>query len=316
VLGDRMHESGNGLAIPMSVRVRGHVVDLERPALAAAFPGATDRVAVFLHGLTENETFWHNPPGRRARRWTPVSYGRMLRAEHGFTPVYVRYNSGLRVSDNGAQLSELLERMVANWPGEVREIAFFGHSMGGLVARSAGHQATLAGGEWVRHVRHLFCLGAPHGGSWLAQAAHRGADALARLPETRAIASVIEARSAGIRDMRFGPLVADHWDYEAADCLAADARGEVPWLEGVNHYFIAATLTRNMNHPVSRVCGDLLVGHSSAWAEGKHANGVRFDTERSRIYGGLTHFDLLGHPAIADQISEWLEASRPLELKA
>jgi hypothetical protein len=188
--------------------------------------------------------------------------------------------------------------------------------MGGLSARSAGHQATVAGHEWVSRTRHLCCIGTPHAGSWLEKAAHRGASALARLPETRAIASVINTRSTGIRDMRFGPLVADHWHYEEAECLAADARGDVPWLESVNHYFIAATLTRDSNHPVSRVCGDLLVCAPSAWAEGKHAGGARFDTERSRIYGGLTHFDLLGHPVIADQISEWIAASRPCELTA
>lgn len=307
VLGDRLQQQGNGLALEMSIRVRGRGIVPRRAELAEAFPAATSRVAVFLHGLTENETFWHRPPGRRS--WHPVSYGRRLADDHGITPIYIRYNSGLRVSENGVELDRLFEQLIEEWPVEVREIVLIGHSMGALVARSATHQACEAGHRWTHLVRHVVSLGAPHGGSWLAQRAHVAAEWLGRLPETRALASVINTRSAGIRDMRFGPLVEAHWDHELDDCLAADARGEIPWLEGARHYFIAATLTRDPDHALSRVCGDLLVCSPSAWAEGKHGEQGRWQLETSRIYGGLTHFDLLGHPAIADQISEWIGAA-------
>ncbi len=58
----------------------------------------------------------------------------------GRTPLYVRYNTGRHVSDNGASLDALPEGLP-----ECDDIALVGHSMGGLVARSACHQGALRG---------------------------------------------------------------------------------------------------------------------------------------------------------------------------
>ncbi|GAA1810448.1 hypothetical protein [Nostocoides veronense] len=41
----------------------------------------------------------------------------------GLTPVLVRYNSGLRISDNGAALGALLADLVAGWPVPLTRIA-------------------------------------------------------------------------------------------------------------------------------------------------------------------------------------------------
>ena len=115
----------------MAVRVAGKPVPPEPEALAAAFPDASPRVVVFLHGLMETEFSWG----------TGETYGTRLKRELGYTPVTVRYNSGLRISRNGRCLSELMGELVAAWPVEVERIALVGHSMGGLVARSACHRA-------------------------------------------------------------------------------------------------------------------------------------------------------------------------------
>ena len=58
----------------------------------------------------------------------------------GYTPVFVRFNTGRHISENGASLAALLDELVADWPVEVERIAIVGHSMGGLVARSACHR--------------------------------------------------------------------------------------------------------------------------------------------------------------------------------
>src|SRR5918992_833720 len=109
----------------------GRQVVTDSAGLASAYPDATPRLAVFVHGLCETEAAWHigSRPG----------YGYRLREEHGYTPVDVRYNTGLHVSDNGRRLAQVLDHLVAAWPVEVEEIALVGHSMGGLVARSACH---------------------------------------------------------------------------------------------------------------------------------------------------------------------------------
>ena len=154
--GDALEAEGSPLHQPMAVRVGGEPVPPDADALAAAFPEATGRMVVFLHGLMETE--FSGASRRRAHTAT------RLASELGWTPVYVRYNSGRRISRNGQSLSELMEELVAAWPVEVERIALVGHSMGGLVARSACHHAAEDGAEWVGHMRHSVSLGvAPHG---------------------------------------------------------------------------------------------------------------------------------------------------------
>jgi pimeloyl-ACP methyl ester carboxylesterase len=199
--GDALEEQGSPLAQPMALRVAGEPVEPEAGELAAAFPDATPSIVVFLHGLMETEFSWG----------TGETYGTRLERELGYTPMTIRYNSGLRISRNGRCLSELMEEIVANWPVEVERIALVGHSMGGLVARSACHCGALEDAGWVQHVRHSVSLGTPHLGAPLEQVVHFLSAGLARLPETRPFANFLRRRSGGIRDLRQGSLVDDDW---------------------------------------------------------------------------------------------------------
>ena len=136
LVGDRLERSGSDLHQPASVRVERRAVALDAGSLRAAFPDATARLVVFLHGLMGNEFYWDwggAHPGD--------TYGARLASDLGCTPIYLRYNTGLHVSENGLSVAALLEELVQAWPVEVQEIALVGHSMGGLIARSACHQA-------------------------------------------------------------------------------------------------------------------------------------------------------------------------------
>jgi hypothetical protein len=134
-IGDRLADDGDPLAIRMAVRDAGRDVGLSPVALASTFPRATPKMAVFVHGLGETEHSWR--PGRDAADL--VSYGDSLREELGYTPVYLRYNSGRHISDNGRELAGLLGDLTAAWPAPVEELLLVGHSMGGLTIRSACH---------------------------------------------------------------------------------------------------------------------------------------------------------------------------------
>ena len=162
--GDALEAEESELAEPMCVRVDG------RPCAPADVPDAGSRVVVFLHGLFETEHAW----GRN-------SYGARLRRDLGATPVFVRFNTGRHISENGRSLAALLDELVAGWPTEVEQIALVGHSMGGLVARSACHH----GGDWTSLVRHTVSLGTPHTGAPLESAVHYAAAALGAVGETR-----------------------------------------------------------------------------------------------------------------------------------
>jgi pimeloyl-ACP methyl ester carboxylesterase len=266
---------------------------------------ATPKLAVFLHGLCETDDAWKLAPrAARSAQTRPPTYGAQLRDELGYTPVYIRYNSGLHISANGRRLAALLEDVAAVWPVEVQEISLLGHSMGGLVARSACHYG--AEREWTAKVAHVFSLGTPHLGAPLEQATHAAACALSRLPETRALAKGLNARSVGIKDLGHGYVTDECWGGQDPDDYLRHAARDIPFLETANHYFVSASLTRDHDHRLGRHIGDLLVLRASAWGADPRGQRLRFPIDHYRHYGGATHFDLLGHPAIGEQIVKWL----------
>jgi pimeloyl-ACP methyl ester carboxylesterase len=237
------------LELEMQVRRRGAEVPLTLEGVARAFPDATSRIVVFAHGLCETDVAWRamtrRPDGSRRR-----SYGERLQDELSFTPVYVRYNSGLRVSENGRTLAHRLAELVAAWPVRVEEIVLVGHSMGGLVARSACHHAEQEDLVWADAVRHVFCLGSPHVDAGLEKGAAALSRALTRLPETRALAELLNARSAGIKDLPLGSRAETDWIERDPDEFLRDCHQELPFLPDANYHFLGG---RNrfelLNHP-------------------------------------------------------------------
>jgi pimeloyl-ACP methyl ester carboxylesterase len=283
--------------------VGGEDVALEPAALAAAFPQATPRLAVFVHGLVETDDSWRLPPmsrGAGVRR----TYGERLHDELGYTPLMLRYNTGRHISDNGRSLSALLEAVVEGWPVPVEEIALVGHSMGGLVARSACHCGEEEGRRWTGHVRHVFTLGSPHLGSDLEKGVSVLGWALGRVPETRPLARLVNRRSVGIKDLRYGAIAELDWKGHDPDEFLRDRCHEIPFLAGAAYYFIGVTLSPG---PVGRVLGDLLVRLPSASGRGRDGcRSIPFEVDNGRHLEGLTHFDLLNHPAVYDQMRDWL----------
>ncbi len=300
LIGDALERQGNALAIPMAVRWRGADVPCDPESLRRAFRRPTPRLAVFLHGLSETEERW-----RRGRRGH-VEFGAQLRRDFGLTPVYVRYNSGLHINDNGRRLSDLLENLLDAWPMAVEEMVFIGHSMGGLVARSACHAGRTGGRRWPSTARHLIALGSPHTGVPLEKSVHAAAWILRAVPETSPIARILDMRSAGIRDLRFGYLVEDDWRGEDPGRLLHDHRSDVPALPGCTQTFITAPLTRDATHPLGWLGGDLLVRLGSA-AGRKTDGSVAVPADRVVHVGAVSHFDLLDHPMVYAHIRDAIE---------
>jgi pimeloyl-ACP methyl ester carboxylesterase len=300
LVGDRLEREGSDLHQPMAARLDGRPVPPEPEALRAAYPDATGLLVVFVHGLMESEFSWRLGAGPDGE-----TYASRLREELGFTPVELRYNTGCHISENGVELADLLEGLVAAWPVKVEQIALVGHSMGGLVARSACRQAAERGDSWVSSVRHVVSLGSPHMGAPLAQGVHWASAALHALPETRPLASLLRRRSAGIRDLRHGSLVDADWRGRDPDALRAAACQEVPLLDGATHCFVAATVLPNPRHPVSRLVGDFLVLEDSASGRGR-TRRIPFEAEHGLVVGGTHHIALLNHPVVYERLHDWL----------
>jgi pimeloyl-ACP methyl ester carboxylesterase len=301
--GDTLASRRPELSIPMAVRNRGSDVGLTREALTASFPQATGSLVLFLHGLGESDESW----GRTGRgpAGTNGSYGDRLRSDLDCTPVFVRYNSGLRVSDNGRTLDQLLSQLTAAWPVPVREVSLVGHSMGGLVTRSACHVGEREEAGWVRLVRSVITLGTPHLGAPLEKITHVSDWLLSRLPETEPLARVLRVRSRGIRDLRFGSIVEADWAGHDPDEFLRDRCTEVPFLDHATYYFVAASLTSDPQHPAGRLIGDGLVRYPSAAGVSRNRR-IPFELHNGAHLGGVGHLSLLNHPDVYERLRTWL----------
>ena len=157
----------------------------------------------------------------------------------------------------------------------------------------------------MRSVRAVVMLGTPHHGAPLELAANAATAALSLLPETRALARPLRARSVGVKDLGYGYVIDEDWEGHDPDRLWTDTGTEIPFLGSAEHYFVSATLGRDPHHPLSRVLGDLLVLHRSAWAQ-RSGQKLRFPLDRYRHLGGVNHMTLLNHPAVYALLDDWL----------
>jgi hypothetical protein len=286
ISGHHLEELGNPLAIPMSLRHRDQPLVLERDALRHATGG---RLLVLVHGLCMNDRQWL----RQGH-----DHGAALAAELGYEPLYLRYNSGLHVTENGAALSRLLERLVEEWPAPVTELTVLAHSMGGLVARSACAHADRESLRWRAALKQVVFLGTPHLGAPLERAGnlvHRG---LAATWITAPLARLGAIRSPGITDLRYGGI-GDPPAQRFAAGGAAATDDALP--EGVECFRVAASLGRVPGDLLDRVMGDGLVPVESALGP-VHCR----DPEREWVGYGLGHLDLLSDAEVYRRIRGWL----------
>jgi pimeloyl-ACP methyl ester carboxylesterase len=301
VLGDYLAASNNSLAITMRLRRGGIALPGERQPLAAAIPQAGGKLLVLLHGLCMNDLQW---------RRKGHDHGAALARDLGYTAVYLHYNSGLHISTSGRAFAEFLETLVQRWPVPLTELVLIGHSMGGLVARSACHYGALAQHEWVRRLDKLVFVGTPHNGAPLERGGNWVDMLLSSSAYSAPLARLGKIRSAGITDLRFGNLVDEDWKKLDRFERSRDLRLAVPLPEGVACYAIAATTGKTAGDLSDRLIGDGIVPLASAL--GRHANprlALTFDESRQWVAYGINHLDLLSRPEVYAQIKRWLAES-------
>lgn len=300
VLGDHIAVSANPLAIPMRLRRDGQPLELDGRSQAAAIPQASGKVLLLVHGLCMNDRQW---------RRKGHDHGAGLSADAGFTPVYLHYNSGLHVSINGRALTGLIEDLLHAWPVPVRELVIIGHSMGGLVARSACHYGKLAGHDWLRHLGKIVFLGTPHHGAPLERGGNWVDVILGASPYSAAFARLGKIRSAGITDLRYGNLVDEDWEHRDRFERAKDKRRAVPLPDAVQCYAVGVSISRKAGDPKGQALGDGIVPLRSAL--GQHTNpslNLPIPQSRQWIGYGMNHLDLLDRREVYEQIRQWLSS--------
>jgi hypothetical protein len=299
VLGDYLVTTGNPLALSMSIRQHGQALGLAAPSPIATIPQPTGDVLVLGHGLCLNDLGWLR---------NGHDHGARLAADLGYTPVYLHYNTGLHISANGRAFASMLEALLERWPVPVERLAIVGHSMGGLVTRSACHYGALAGHTWPRRLRKIVFLGTPHHGAPLERVGNWVNTILDASPYTAAFARLGKLRSAGITDLGYGKLLDADWAGLDRFAHDGDMRRPVPLPEGVQCYAIAATTGKTAGDLRDHLLGDGLVPVRSAL--GHHHDpslAVPFPKTRQWIGYEMGHLDLLHHPDVYEQLRRWLD---------
>ena len=281
-VGDHLASTGNGLDLGLRVRHRDSWLALEPGALRVQVPEARRRVVLFVHGLSTTELSWSLDAARRLGA-SGHHYGSLLADEHDLDALYVRYNTGRSVEENGRAFADALEDLVAHWPVELDELALVGHSMGGLVSRAATAAAQSAGHRWVERLGRMVCLGSPHAGAPLARFGESAAGAMLAvdLPGTRIVGRIIDTRSQGVKDLQ----------YRQHHAIG-------PLLPGVRYLFVSGSLG-SRDGVASKAFGDLLVPVDSA-------SGPAGDNVQVRHFDGVAHHELQVHAGVYRALADFL----------
>jgi triacylglycerol lipase len=302
LVGDYLSRTKNGLATEMGLYRGEHNVPLERAAFARAYPNPSGRVCVLVHGLMSTENIWRMPDGS--------DYGSLLERDLGWTACYVRYNTGVAIVENGAQLSGLLEQLLAVYPREIEELLLIGYSMGGLLVRSACHAATVQGQHWLPRVKRIIYVATPHLGAPAERLGKLTSGVLTAIrdPYTQLIADIANLRSDGLKDLGHADLRLEDRAQERSVWMLRDGRHPLPLLASIQHTLIAGSLA--VDPRLAFLFGDSLVSVVSATFAHQAAElQALLPAERVKVLPGLSHIALAHNPAVYDLIKSTLESA-------
>ena len=303
VMGDRLVESDNPLATPMTLRFMNEALNWQAMPDKALLTG---KVLIVVHGLCMNDLQW-----TVQNENSSVNHAETLATKLGYTPVYVRYNTGLHTSQNGQTLSNQLELLSALWPKPLTEISVLVHSMGGLVTRSAVHAAQHSRRQWVNKLKNIVFLGTPHHGAPLEKAGNWIDVLLGVTPYSAPFKRLVELRSSGITDLRFGHVLDSDWQghdrFKPKTKQEQDSREHLPLPESVACFTVAATMAAKRSLLADRLIGDGLVPLNSAL--GVHSDPTRslvFAKSSQLIVYRTNHMAMLGSAEVGGQLVDWL----------
>ena len=297
VLGDHLAAGNNPLSIPMQFRRKGVPITVGDQAFEQDLRQSNGKIALMVHGSCMNDLQW-NSRGH--------DHGAALAHDLGYLPVYLHYNTGLHISQNGLNFSDLIQVLIDQLP-EPTELVIIAHSMGGLVSRSACHYGKIAGHSWLDQLQKIIFLGTPHHGAPLERAGNKIDILLEISPYSAPFSRLGKIRSAGITDLRYGNILEEDW--KGRDRFSSgDQRKPVPLPAGVQCYTIAAATGKPLGRLGDPLIGDGLVTVNSAL--GRHKNTDRtllFPETHQWIVRDMNHMDLLNQPEVYETLKRWLE---------
>ena len=273
VVGDRLEALGNPVALSMSIE--------PHRSARGAHRGARGPRVLFIHGLCMHDQHWQAPTGRGE------DFGDRLARESGLRPLYLRYNTGLAIAENGRRLAALLEsrhRGRHAWREPFHAVA---HSLGGLVLRSAIAEGVAQGHVWTEQLQHVVSLGTPHEGAPLERLG-KSVEAALRISRFSSPWAVLAAvRSVAIQQLGHAQVAT--W---------SRTPGSLRW------HAVAGTLASRDRGRLGAFLGDGLVPVSSAL--GQRPDSARPEFEGRTVLSGVGHLALVRHPSVSKHLLDLL----------
>jgi len=305
VIGDQLANSSSPLATNAGFYYANRKLDLSTPVdLQLDFP-ISNKIIVFLHGLTNTESIWDYPQRSLAEQEPKAesygNYGSALHKSLGYTPFFIRYNSGLPIEENGRIVNGLLSQLISSYPCECDEIVLVGFSMGGLIARLAQSYGENLNERWFQLFHHAIYIGTPHEGARLEKFADAASSLLSDLPKDYFShwADWINVRSAGIKDLKHGLKP----NPKQASNKLDDSHSTAHFSKDAEHSFISGALSQDSNALLNKFFGDSLVTQASA------SPSNRPEFSHSEHFDGLHHLELAHSPSVYHTMEKWLQNS-------
>ena len=296
VLGDYLVKKENPLAIPMRLRRDARPILMGAPTLFESIQQSDKKIVLMVHGSCMNDLQW-NRQGH--------NHGTALENDFEFFPVFLHYNTGRHISENGRELANLLEAFVKHLPWSI-ELIIIAHSMGGLVSRSACYYGNLAQHTWFKHLKKLIFLGTPHHGALLEKSGNWVDILLEANPYSAPFAKLGKLRSSGLTDLRYGNILDEDWKGSDRFKYSGDNRKATPLPDNVQCYTIAATAGKKPGRINDDLIGDGLVTLNSALGRNKNPDlNLLFPESHQWIGRNMNHVDLLNHPDVYKAIKKF-----------
>jgi pimeloyl-ACP methyl ester carboxylesterase len=274
VCGDKLEAWNSPLATPLTLRdEQGKVLDTAQWAQQPA-----KGHVLFLHGLCHSDLEWNQSANHR-------QFSNEL-SEQGYQRAWLRYNTGRSISANGEDLAALLEQ---HFTDQGSPIWLIGHSMGGLLIRSASHYAAMKNQTWLARLSHAAYLGTPHLGAPWEVAGNKLNNILNFTPYTRPLMRLGNIRSQGIRDLRESQITAD----QKMPALA----------EKVSHLLLATSWSEA--HTENWI-GDGIVPVSSALAQDKRGEVLSAPQLKRVLLNDINHIAIMNDERVYQELRKWL----------
>lgn len=313
VVGDYLETEQNPLAITMNWRTaEGYLLDTNEKLQEVLAESKNGRLMLLIHGSCNSPHDW----------WQQgTNHGITLSETLDYTPLFLHYNTGLHISDNGKQLASAMNRLAWSYlqtsTKNPLSLAILAHSMGGLVARSACYYAESEAedynsSQWLEHVQSLVTLGTPHHGAVLERGGKLVDEILGAHPFTEPISWLGKIRSKGVTDLGYGNVRDEDW---LGCCGVDDFRKPTPLPKSVRCLAIAGVLG-DMNSSSNRLLadnirGDGLVSLASALGRGHSHATLNLEFEEEQTIFGQGHVGLLSSEEVHDAMLSFLLRQGP-----